>query len=102
MGTRGSYLRCNIADLFCPQIADMFKLADKDSTGSITFDEFYTFLQTDSKKEAAKQKDHAIVAIADPVAAQQARMNTPGYALRSLASQICETSMSFPVLTPPP
>lgn len=72
----------------CAQIADMFKLADKNSTGSITFDEFYTFLQTDSKKEAAKQKDHAIVAIADPVAAQQARMNTPGYALRSLASHI--------------
>lgn len=58
----------------------MFKLADKDGTGSITFTEFYTFLQTDSKQEAAKQKDHAVVAIADPLAAQQARMNTPGCA----------------------
>lgn len=48
------------------QITSMFEVADKDTTGSISFDEFYSFLQKESRQEAEKQKDNVIVAVNDP------------------------------------
>ena len=62
----------------------MFDVADKDKTGNISFGEFYSFLQTESKAEAAKQKDNVVVAAHDPVAQRQAaREEAPLSALRN-------------------
>lgn len=61
----------------------MFDVADKDKTGNITFTEFYSFLQIESKAEADKQKDNVVVAAHDPIARAQAnRECAPGSALR--------------------
>lgn len=83
-------LHCSVgADSNAPpfvlhQIAQMFSLADKDHTGSITFEEFYKFLQEDNKKEAAKQKDVAIAAQADPALRQQLQLNGTSAAFEAM------------------
>ncbi len=51
----------------------MFAKADKDRGGSITFDEFISFLQNESKQEVAQQKANLATAAGDPNAQYQAR-----------------------------
>ncbi len=51
----------------------MFAKSDKDRGGSITFDEFMSFLQNESKQEVAQQKQNLVVAAGDPSARYQAR-----------------------------
>ncbi len=57
------------------KICNMFAKADKDRGGSITFDEFMSFLQNESKQEAAQQKANLAAAANDPNASSHAQRN---------------------------